>query len=238
MMIKLRTLSLFGIFFLSFTMGNMVGLSLGNDDIRQNQIPFTINPQAQKNILLISVDRLDIPTPKLEAVWLILVTPPQPTLSLIPIYPTNLEFEEKTAKQLTKNFSLTPAISLDNSFKNALREQDIKWDHLIIFDENGWVDIAALVGSNNFGSGWLNKETVNLSFAITHDDPHTALLRQAFILNQFCSELSSLNLISHLKFLFDSNHARTDITSSQIFDALYDYQNQGVNLTCKFPTLD
>ena len=235
---KLRFLILLAIFILSFSMGNMVGLSLGKESDSQNHLSQDETVMQQTSVLLINVDRLDIPAPTLEAVWLLLVLPPQSKISLIPIYPVSSKSPHDQFIQPGTVISSTDLNTGDNSLVKALRDHKIMWDQYIILDQTGFFELAKQIDGDNIGSGWINNEIVNLSFSISEDNPDTALPRQAFIYQQLCLNLSSISILSKLNILFDSDHVITDITPDQLLAVWNIYRDSSVFLNCKFPTMD
>jgi len=234
---KFRFLLLLVIFLLFFSMGNMVGLSLGQESTPENYFLQSESIPKQKGVLLIKVDRLDIPAPNLEAVWLLLALPPQSTITLIPIYPASSKSKNNTFVNPGNVISSTDS-TLDSSFVESLENHNINWDQYIIFDETGFSDLANNMDGENLDSGWGKNELVNLSFSISDDNPETAILRQAYIYQQLCLNLSSISVLSKLNILFESNHVITDIMPDQLLDVWNTYRDSSVFLKCKFPTLD
>lgn len=235
---KLRFLILLAIFILSFSMGNIVGLSLGKESDSQNHLSQDETVMQQTSVLLINVDRLDIPSPTLEAAWLLLVLPPQSKISLIPIYPVSSKSPHDQLIPPGTVISSTNLNTGDNSLVKALRDRNIMWKQYIILDQTGFIELANQIDGDNIGRGWINKEIVNLSFSTSDDNPDTALPRQAYIYQQLCLNLSSISILSKLNILFNSDHVITDITPDQLLAVWNIYRDSSEFLNCKFPTMD
>ena len=106
----------------------------------QNTASSTIPADSkQQNLVLVLADNLGTSDYHLESVWLLLIAPNYPDLTLLLLYPSPKE----PYKSLANQFKLTPDGKLDTDFIDALHSFKFDYQGYILIDEKGlsqWVD--------------------------------------------------------------------------------------------------
>lgn len=205
----------------------------------------------QRNILLIGVDHLGSPSPTLESIWLILYIQDMPQITWMPIYPEvtasgqGVHIQADTS--LEDKFQLQTKMVLAQGFQQALRENNIRWDNLIILDQAAVAGVIDTLGGLERLSSQQQAEDGVVdglnSIAIlrpTSESSQTALLSQVNLIQQLCrtSPQSHIN-ITRLRQLLKTlgSHLMTDLEPEQIIADMNSMLLYGGGFTCEFPSL-
>ncbi len=223
---------------------------------RSSTLPVPTSEQTQqriqqKNILVIGVDHLDAPQPRLEAVWLALYLPNMPQLYLMPLYPSVIPDGDNLNIQVNDLypglFDLTPGGAPDPDFLELLDEQEIWWTNYIVLDSNalaGVVDYSGGVESvdrrqkNKLEK--LDGEQALASIPNTLEDPQGAIFSQVQLIQRLCQKSPQLDfsLIRIDKLLSSLHeHIHTDLTAQQVVDDIDSMQAFGGGFVCEFPSI-
>lgn len=204
-------------------------------------------PVAQNNILLVGVDDLESPTPRLESAWLILYITQTPHFTLMPIYPDTPPKAGKPAQPVTdlaKLFQDDPQGPPGPDFFSELKARGLWWSGYILIDRQALSEIIDRVSglsaqgeSEDLPQG--AQAVARIPFA--GKDPQVASLMQAEIAQQLCKAAGNLNAdhINELEdlFLLYTRHIQSDIDREQAAAELVGMLVQGSRITCEFPTL-
>jgi len=201
-------------------------------------------PVPQNNVLLIGVDDLESPAPRLESVWLILYITQTPHFTLMPIYPNKPPKAGKPASpdsDLAKLFQGDPQGPPGPDFFSELKARGLWWSGYILIDRQALSEIIEKVsGLSTVGESEDPAQAVaRVPFA--GKDPQGAYLMQAEIAQDLCRAAANLNAdhISKIEnlFLLYSRHIQSDIDREQAAAELVGMLVQGSSITCEFPSL-
>jgi hypothetical protein len=168
----------------------------------------------QRNLLLIGVDRLHARHPRLESLWLAMVVPNSPGVTLMPLYPRMVDGVPQPDETLEVAFRLDDRLAPYTGFANVLRARELWWNHFVVLDEMR--AIAELPKAQ--------------------EDAHGALLSQTALLNGLClsqSQLSNSEKPGELPERL-SSHMISDLSPAQMSRDWQRIRAAGGRL-CKFP---
>jgi hypothetical protein len=151
----------------------------------------TVTPpqyRNQQNLILMQVDNLAAPRPRLEAAWLMIYMPNQPDVNLLMLYPSNKE----SYKKLADKFKLTPSRELDADFNNTLLSFGFGYQGFIIVDETGFTNWIDWLGGVDVGSGKQDGLAVLKQLPMPWTDIDNAVTRQKITSNSICNVMSLL----------------------------------------------
>lgn len=200
------------------------------------------NNNGQRNILMIGVDQLGVPSPHLEGVWLILYIPHFPQLTLMPIYPVGSHLgNQSNDPSLANLFNLGPDLSPNAKFLEAVQVGDLWWNNYVVFDKIASMRIVDFLGGVKIGSA----ENVDgmhavVSLISTKDDPTAALISQARLSQELCHRAASRSFTDvDLNDLFDllSNHISTDINKERLIWDWLNLSKSGGGISCVYPSM-
>ncbi len=238
-------------FLLIFIFSSITGFSWGSD--REAPVPenlpteeeFVVEPKApevpasastmdvvqNRNLLIVGVDQLTNDDIKLEGVWMLIYHRDNPTIEIIPIFPTMAGTDLMRDYTLAANFSFDEEGSLSEGFWNTLRERDILWHNYVLLDEsalNTITDMLELTSAHD--QGFLHT---------WQDDPDSSLNGQLTMFAQMCESFAQRehfeDIVSFIGEL--SPHLATDVSPEQVVSDWRLLRIYGENLRCEFPTL-
>ena len=201
----------------------------------------TAAPNGQHNLLVIGIDNLEAESPRLESIWMILYIPPTPQFTLIPIYPSPYAGGEELQNYLESTFALGKELKPDPAFLVAVQSVNIWWDNYIILDETAMANVVNTASSENamnnpdFGSSTI----ANLPLA--WEEPETAVLAQAELLNGLCHDFARTNSAKKLNISSEifSNHVNSDLSAAQLTSILQSMTSiKSEPFRCQFPTIN
>jgi len=219
---RLRFLPLF-FFFISLIPGLYLGSLLTplRESAASSAIPhpMIVLANEQRNILIISVDRLQSARYQLRGIWEAIYAPNYPSITWVPIYPAVLGSDPSKNEELLRTFRLTPELHLDPSFVRYLHQRNFQWSGYLILDE---VAIFEILQAFNINS------VVDLSPT-----------NQIKSIQSFCNSVTRLDKQPSLLDLYNrlSGHMVTDIRADEAFAEWQILLNHGGERFCEFPTL-
>jgi hypothetical protein len=233
------------IFLLLFSIGILGGKSLGKITLFQrltkknysDDIPAMIK-NGQHNLLVVEVDSLSSPEPKLKSVWLLISLLETNNLTLIPLYPRIKSGVIFIDPSLSQAFRLTPQGYPGPIFLKQLG-QKIWWDNYLLIDEVGVTKVLETLK-------YQEKDNLNLNTSNTYEaippvwlDPETALQGQVALLKETCAHIDKRPGFSNINSILQqaNAHILTDLDQSgKPHQDKFDHQ-EIQSLTCEFPTL-
>ncbi len=200
-------------------------------------------PTGQRSILVVSADDLTAPKPQLLSIWLVLFLPPEPHLTLMPIYPSASSQETSQASSLASLFRLDPQSGrLDADFLQALRARNFWWSGYVLLDQVAQTHLLSSLSEGSAQSGDSASTSLTASSAQPAANPHLALLEQATWYQEMCWRASRTDVVAGL--LHDetftlkiADHIRSDFRKEQALTELKGLQIPSGGLFCEFPTL-
>lgn len=175
----------------------------------------------QQNLLLVRVDDLSLPSPKLIEVWIVFTAysdPPQ--IMFMPLYPV---YDVTLNSALQSAFGIDSQGNLTNRLVQEIKKQhDTSINGYIMVDTQGMDAIAT----------WFGIEGVQASAipASTEDEKHAILLNSQFLFQNECAQLkggASSSQFASIKWSqLIPSHFQTDLSFEQLI-ASWDKINRG-----------
>jgi hypothetical protein len=204
------------------------------------QLPPT--PQAvripgngQRNLLVIGVDDLQAPQPRLEGLWLVLYIQGYPQITLLPVYPQpSGQDNGQPVLSLEEDFHLAPAGEVDPALLDALKARQLWWNHYLVLDGKAVDKIFQWNEKVTKGNGGI-QSVADLPTA--REDPDGALDGQH---KKFLDLCQAVNLSSpedrSLLIELASEHVVTDLDLKEAADEFRNLISHPQRLVCEFPT--
>jgi hypothetical protein len=207
---------------------------------------------GQRNILIIGIDRLEAPGPRLEGIWLALYVPTNPKITLMPIYPSLTQnqtgYQANQDSTLTSEFGLDENRKPDSSFLKALQDRGLWWNNFVVLDELAMVQIIDL--TNNIGErgDTVQEHSYQLTgiraladLPLPWENPLAAVLSQAKLLADLCHQAPEVQPAKEVETsIFSdqlSHHMVTDINADQVSKDWSSMMGIGTGISCEFPSL-
>ncbi len=207
----------------------------------QPAAPMATLSNGQRNLLVIATDDLTLEQPDLISIWLVLFVPPEPHLTLMPVYPSSTSGITEKDAALEAAFHLgSQKHELSQEFLQALHSRNLWWSEYAVMDEYALTHILNGLspdGKNTSEAG--EASTQNNSNA---QNPQPVLLNQATRYQEVCWRIArqeSVELLIRNK-NFDqlmSGHIYSDLTKKDALAELSQLQIPSNGLYCEFPTL-
>lgn len=206
------------------------------------QAPQTVQyANGQRSILLMTVNSLSMGYPELESVWLVALVPPDPHLTLLPVYPSNAGGDEM--ETLADTFELIDQNGerqISPAFLVLIRNQEIGWTDTAVIDKAGIEMLIAYADS----SGQVTDGSQAPSSAGLLEDLEAAessydrLEIQSNLFQQICWDAAQFDIRPGLSGLFGSlhDHLITSTRPEQTLSALNELELSAGGLYCEFPT--
>ena len=230
---------------LGFSLGTSISRSKGNaasyKEIVSSHSLSSSLPTGQRNILLISIDQLTAPKPRLESVWMVLYIPGDPSITLVPIFPVAGSAPSSQYPDLQNKFELGPDHAPTKKFIEGLKALNLWWDHYLVLDEMAQVELINRLGQITTRNNPVNGLRAVANLPLAWVNPHGALLAQATLLKEICREVAQVNpdvkwgqsrLLEEM-----SDHLMTDMTMAQVQSEWKVMASSEGQLSCSFPTL-
>jgi hypothetical protein len=196
----------------------------------------------QQNILVIGVDDLGAPTPRLTSVWLIIHLKDSPHMMLLPIYPSgdSQPSDSSSMDTMDGKFKLTPQHTLESDFVRALNEKEIWWTGQIIVDEYSLADVVDFVAGANDNS-LLDGVDAITSIPSAWATPSDSLIGQAALIKALCQNSSGLSSVPRWQYLhlfaMTQDHFSTDFDAEEALDQWQNLLSSGGGVSCEFPSM-
>jgi hypothetical protein len=201
----------------------------------------TLN-NGQHIILLIGVDSVEAPKPKLESLWLLSFLPSDSTLQLLPIFPSRNGVLTDFDKKLNRSFDITAISgnSLSGNFRNILKENNFWWSGYIIFDHAALMELFKDLSAKKIDNQIISIDQAILALTGVIDNPEKAYSAQLAIIQTSCQKMSEVSQIIDWSpvISFINNHIVTDLDITQIFQEWEVKLSSPQNINCRFPTME
>lgn len=124
------------IFFACAMIGYQLGVQTGAIGEAPPQVqPATVEGSEQHNLVIIQVDQLDAPQPRLVSVWFIslfFLDDASPRLAFVQLY--SLQSTTAHAQDLARSFALDSSLEPSAGFWRSVRAFDIEWEAYFVVD--------------------------------------------------------------------------------------------------------
>jgi hypothetical protein len=213
-------------------------------DLPAEQAPLSASPdysikplaEGQHNTLVILVDEMGQPDPKLEGMWLVVRHIPSPQVMLLPLYPRP---ENQDDDILVEFFRLNADGAPAHVFLQGLQSKDLRWDSLLVLDKASLAQMIQLVGGVDLGQGVLSGDQAMAHLPSSRHLPESALSVQAGLVLELCKRTPRLALsgdpISELEQF--SEHVYLDPRFKQVAASWVQLQDEIRTVSCEMPTL-
>ncbi|MGE5223709.1 MAG: hypothetical protein ACM3PY_14825 [Omnitrophica WOR_2 bacterium] len=204
----------------------------------QAAAPLATLPNGQRSLLVVATSDLTQEQPELVSAWLILFVPPEPHMTLMPLYPSSPTGNEETDSALAAAFRLGPRQhELSQDFLLALHARDLWWSGYIVMDDYALSHILSALGPENARN---LEGTGNISSSMQNSQ--LTLLNQATLYQEVCWRISRPDnadqLIQDKKFIrLMSGHIYSDLSTKDALRELHQLEIPFGGLYCEFPTL-
>ena len=215
-------------------------LGLGNNTLFQGltipgsaQVPLLTPATGQRNLLVIGIDDLSSPSPRLESLWLVSYFPGKSVYTLLPIYPDIIGNNNSNHEALAKDFNLNANDTPDQAFFDRLG-RETWWNNYLVVDESGLAAILDFLGGVIIDGRLLDGSGTPGSLTLW-DDPFASAHGQTALLQAACVRAASLHqqeAIQGLSLLAPHMSSNLDLTQ-----ALRDWSTEtgSLALRCEFP---
>jgi hypothetical protein len=194
---------------------------------------------GQLNILIIGIDHLQAPAPRLESLWLVMTLPDSPRLTLMPLFP----FPDSASGQGAApayQFGLDADGRPDPAFLASLQTDGLWWSGYLLVDEIALIELVEFVNDTDIQ----NDSPLNGVLAVTglptpDEDARQALDGHIALAAELCRRTTRLSPavdLAPLLALFPG-HARTDLAPGDLAAAWKEMRSRGSGLACEFPSL-
>ena len=222
----------------------LASLKTGDEGLISNlSIPALAN--EQRSILLITADQLESHRPQLTGVWLVMYTPSEPSITLLPVYPA--PSMNRTVKELAREFRLDKRdgnLVPVSGFFDLIRNQIPRWSGYILLDEAALGELTDLMTrfGNPSSKPGTNPASQLGSESQVGEDPFLILIKQASHYQDLCwgvAQVGPMNDLTELPDLFtlQNGHFSTDLIPAQLLAEIQNLAGEGKNIVCDFPTL-
>lgn len=196
----------------------------------------------QRNLLIVGVDDLGNPSPRLMSVWLVIYLNDSPHMMLLPIYPTtgtrldgNSSFEP-----LDRKFRLTSQRSLDPEFVEELTERDFWWTSQITVDQHALTDLVDFVAGAS-GNSSLDGVNAITSIPPPWENPKSSLFGQADLIKMLCQNSTGLSTVPRWQYLhlfaMTQDHFSTAFEANEAVEEWLNLLSLAGGVSCEFPSM-
>lgn len=206
----------------------------------ENQDSIAALDNGQRSFLLISASSLNTSNQQLDGIWLATYFATDPTIHLLPIFPTGKQqlsgFEaqlQSTFAMDKENGTLVPAAA----FTDLLENNNYWWSGYLVFDEVALSRVLDFVGYIEVNEKILSG---TLAYSQLIGSPRDAYPLQVAILQSACRKLSGFDPGPDASQIISSlpGHIFTDLDTYQLQMELETLYSGERTPTCTFPTLD
>jgi hypothetical protein len=193
---------------------------------------------GQQNLIILIVDQLASTKPEMISIWLLITFPEFSNLTLVPIYPSNLENLIKADLDLKQAFALTDHQTLDPMFTDLLHDL-FHWDYYLITDQIGVNSIKRILSQSTLGYSTISEQTNPVLLPQTGQEMDFNLRGQVESWDGICSDLSRISNTEQLEDLFKqvSPYFNTNLRWKKFSNQWSFDPSDGRYISCDFPTL-
>lgn len=229
------------LFFIGFMGGRSISMvTLFKDDTQQDNLadPAFGNRNGQWNLLIIAVDHLTASRPALAGIWLLITTPENQNLTLVPIFPTMDPETVTEDSEWEKIFSLTSDREVNVEFMQKISEQ-VLWDEYLLIDKDGMSSIGETVGLHDVSSKVAEVPDKKNGPHPIGTEFDLSLESQIDMWKTICLELSKFTEPEDIaQFLSQIKpHLATNFNIDEVAKKMYLKNEPPLQLGCEFPTL-
>jgi hypothetical protein len=209
---------------------------------------------GQRSIMMVIVDDLQKSEPDLMSIWLVLYVPPNPHLTLMPMFPLQGETKAGLTAQLAEEFEIhgkNEPPRLSDGFQTTLRRLGFWWSGYILMDMEALEQAASLFPSDNFqlaGGGASPSPSSKPGgsaqpFELTRPTGPELLYKQAVYFQSLCwqASLSEQPSPEQIRDHFDRqtpNHLNLDFDLNFLIDEIQLLRSHTKSLECEIPLID
>ena len=196
-------------------------------------------PNGQRNILLIGVDQLDSPSPRLEGLWLLMNVTSSNRITLLPLYPAPAGKGVVDTTQLLTYFRLNSNGYPDPEFLAVIQQSDFWWSNYFVLDQAGLAQLIDYNQGVNLGGGPVGGSQAVASLASASSDGLAALNSQSVLIQAICNQQSGNLISADLRQVYAllSGHFNTDLKLKTLISEWQKPFSNGGQVMCEFPTL-
>jgi len=197
-------------------------------------------PNPEDNFLLvIQVDNMHTEEIYLEGVWLITFQTQEPSLSFLPLLPSQADNAMERDKKLASAFALDDKNQPAPEFFKILSERNISWQGYIIIDQWSITEIISFLGGVDLGSGLKSGIEIIDELHTRSQDRLLAQRDQALLLQAAClrgAKTSQEISFSQVLTALPSHFAMGGISPST-WETEWRAMKEIGNISCTTPTL-
>jgi hypothetical protein len=188
---KILRLFLIASFLISLLAGIGAGTFLFHNKANPRQASPTSSslpkfPGGQESIWLIAVDRLNVPTPRVEGIWLLAYIPNYPTITPLPLFPSDNPQQDT---ELAKMFRFSSGRKIAPEFWDFMKKHNHPVGDYIVFDEVAAVSIMNLYGGVRIQGKLFSGMEALAHIPKTWDDPQGSLRGQVAVMDSVCKSI-------------------------------------------------
>jgi hypothetical protein len=218
--------------------------------------PAPVLPNGQISLLLVTVDDLQSPRPRLESVWLAELVPPDPRVTFLSVYPSFSADEAQRDGSLVNAFQVEIAensLQIGQDFLKVLQGRKLFWSGTVLLDKYALastLDYLNLPQPEQSLSDQQADQPVGYpdgaakveGMVSASQNPQMALFSQASIYQDLCQSAAQRTPVldpdsqaALAKIL--EGHLYLTLDPQEALPRLKAYQSEGASLFCVFPTL-
>jgi hypothetical protein len=192
---------------------------------------------GQRGLLVLGVDRLASPGPRLQSAWLVAYFPGKSLVTLVPLYPQAAVLPSPSGHSLERAFQLDAAGAPSPEFLERLQEMRLAWSGYLVIDEIGMIALLDFVGGVTLEGRELDGAIAVGAVPLPWLDPAAALHGQSELLAAACRKVSQAAPPGDVQqFLAEIQpYIRTDLNLSQVTKDWFDLVGNQNVLACEFP---
>jgi len=199
----------------------------------------TFPNSTQHNLLVIVTDHMELPTPVLRSVWLLINLPSQNSLTFVPLFPASYKNSASRDLILEKSFSLNANGSPSNKFLKNLKQFDFWWDDYVVIDEVSLAKFVDLAGGIKVENNFIKASQIETGAYLSNKDPSKSLRTQYRIIEQLCNKAPLIMIHPDFRNItpFLASHIRSSIPVDIMHKGLLTiYESESI-IKCEFPTI-
>jgi hypothetical protein len=209
----------------------------------ENQASMASLPNGQRSILLLEVNSLTAPHPKLDGIWLATYLKGETRVQLLPIFPSSRQPVPDLEAQMAQTFKITRqsgTLKPDQAFLDLLIDHNYWWSGYIVYDEAALARLLDLTSGMKEESDSLMAENAAQGKTEGQVEPHQTYSSQIKAMQLACRKLVDYHQdfnLAQLETLMPA-HLLTDLDTSQVQAEYEALEASSIVPACHFPTLD
>ena len=194
--------------------------------------------EDQHNILVIGVDNLASPAPRLESTWLVMYFPDLAHVSFVPLYPLTASTGVESNQTLQLAFEIARDGSPSPIYLDYLASLGVWWDHYILLDRTALAELIDSSAGLKTTDGPTGMQLVSRVDAPS-GDPTAVIQAQMGLIATVCrgNTQSALTASPEAILANLSGHLHTNLNTKLIHRTLHQMMKVAGSLVCEFPTI-